>query len=78
MAFNVLSPRDTNAQIKPMSSPEKDAEKKDTKSLDYHRQVLQSRLDNEQWVLSCMYYIPLHIVNNASESISLCRLLTKS
>ncbi|KAI4944642.1 hypothetical protein J4E91_008647 [Alternaria rosae] len=48
MATNVLSPRDTNAQVKPMSSPEKNAEKKDSKSLDYHRQVLQSRLDNGQ------------------------------
>ena len=48
MATNVLTPRDTNAQVKPMSSPEKDAEKKDSKSLDYHRQVLQSRLDNPQ------------------------------
>jgi len=48
MATNVLSPRDTNVQVKPMSSPENDAEKKDSKSLDYHRQVLQSRLDNPQ------------------------------
>jgi hypothetical protein len=47
MAANVLTPRDTNAQVKPMSSPEKVSDKKDTKSLDYHRQVLQSRLDGE-------------------------------
>lgn len=48
MSPNVLASRDTNAQVKPMSSPENDAEKKDIKSLDYHRQVLQSRLNNEQ------------------------------
>ncbi|KAG9196157.1 hypothetical protein G6011_01278 [Alternaria panax] len=47
MASNVLTPRDTNAQVKPMSSPEKGSEKKETKSLNYHRQVLQSRLDSE-------------------------------
>ncbi|RAR01930.1 e3 ubiquitin-protein ligase bre1 [Stemphylium lycopersici] len=48
MSPNVLASRDTNAQVKPMSSPENDAEKKDIKSLDYHRKVLQSRLNHEQ------------------------------
>jgi hypothetical protein len=47
MASNILTPRDTNAQVKPVSSPEKGSENKDTKSLDYHRQVLQSRLGSE-------------------------------
>jgi hypothetical protein len=47
MASKVLTPRDTNAQVKPVPSPEKGLEKKDTKSLDYHRRVLQSRLDSE-------------------------------
>ena len=44
MASNVLGVRDTNAQLKPTPSPEKEK----PKSLDYHRQVLQSRLDGEQ------------------------------
>ncbi|KAF1832768.1 hypothetical protein BDW02DRAFT_599635 [Decorospora gaudefroyi] len=48
MASNILSARDTNAQVKPISSPEKLVEKKNAKSLDYHRQVLQSRLQGEQ------------------------------
>ena len=47
MASNVLSARDTNTVVKPSPSPEKMAEKKDTKSLDYHRQVLQSKLNGE-------------------------------
>ncbi|KAL1793479.1 hypothetical protein ACET3X_008461 [Alternaria dauci] len=47
MASNVLTPRDTNAQVKAMSSPEKGSDKKDAKNLDYHRRVLQSRLDSE-------------------------------
>jgi len=47
MASKVLTPRDTNAQVKPVPSPEKGLEKKDAKSLDYHRRVLQSRLDSE-------------------------------
>ncbi|KAF1940921.1 hypothetical protein EJ02DRAFT_213335 [Clathrospora elynae] len=46
MASNILSARDTNMQVKPISSPEKEAEK--SKSLDYHRQVLQSRMNSEQ------------------------------
>jgi hypothetical protein len=40
---NVLGVRDTNVQLKPTSSPGKD----NPKSLEYHRQVLQSRRDNE-------------------------------
>ena len=53
MSPNVLSARDTNAQVKPVPSPEKGAEKKDVKSLEFHRQVLQSRMkDGEQYVTS--------------------------
>ena len=44
MSANVLSLRDTNVQLKPTPSPEKDK----PKSLEYHRQVLQSRMDSEQ------------------------------
>ncbi|USP78699.1 hypothetical protein yc1106_05973 [Curvularia clavata] len=44
MASNVLAARDTNTKLKPMGSPEK----KETKSLDYHRQVLHSRLNDKQ------------------------------
>lgn len=43
---NVLCSRDTNAQIKPTPSPEKDK----PKSLDYHRQVLNSRINTEPYV----------------------------
>jgi hypothetical protein len=43
MPANVLSVRDTNVQLKP-TSPEKDK----PKSMEYHRQVLQSRINNEQ------------------------------
>ncbi|KAJ4303117.1 hypothetical protein N0V90_002009 [Kalmusia sp. IMI 367209] len=41
MSSNVLSARDVNAQVKP-ASPEKKVEK--PQSLEYHRQMLQSRL----------------------------------
>ncbi|KAH7074384.1 hypothetical protein BKA63DRAFT_443353 [Paraphoma chrysanthemicola] len=44
MSPTVLSARDTNVQVKPIPSPEKDK----SKSLEYHRQVLKSRMDNEQ------------------------------
>jgi hypothetical protein len=44
MSSNVLSARDTNVQIKPTPSPEKDQ----PKSLEYHRQVLNSRMNTEQ------------------------------
>jgi hypothetical protein len=46
MAANVLSNRDTNAQMKP-SSPEKKADKPQPKSLDAHRQELASRLKED-------------------------------
>ncbi|KAJ4991740.1 hypothetical protein SVAN01_02855 [Stagonosporopsis vannaccii] len=45
MSANVLSSRDVNAQIK--SSTPSDA-KEPTKSLEYHRQVLESRMKDEQ------------------------------
>jgi hypothetical protein len=44
MSTNVLGARDTNVQLKPTPSPAKDK----SKSLEYHRQVLQSRKDSEQ------------------------------
>ncbi|OAL51315.1 hypothetical protein IQ07DRAFT_586851 [Pyrenochaeta sp. DS3sAY3a] len=44
MSANVLSVRDTNALLKPTPSPEKEK----PKSLEYHRQILQSRMENEQ------------------------------
>jgi hypothetical protein len=44
MSPNVLSARDTNVQMKPTTSPEKDQ----PKSLEYHRQVLNSRMNTEQ------------------------------
>lgn len=44
MSANVLSSRDTNAQIKPTAP----VDAKDTKSLEYHRQVLESRMKDEQ------------------------------
>ncbi|PSN71186.1 hypothetical protein BS50DRAFT_570588 [Corynespora cassiicola Philippines] len=42
MAANVLANRDTNTQLKANPSPEKANDK--LKSLEYHRQVLESRL----------------------------------
>ena len=44
MAANVLSDRDANAQVKRSPSPVKEK----PKSLEYHRQMLESRLKNEQ------------------------------
>ena len=44
MSANVLSDRDTNMPLKPAASSEKDQ----PKSMEYHRQVLQSRMDSEQ------------------------------
>ncbi|KAH8724742.1 hypothetical protein GQ44DRAFT_827144 [Phaeosphaeriaceae sp. PMI808] len=44
MSSNVLSVRDTNARIKPTSSSEKGK----SKGLEYHRQILQSRMKDEK------------------------------
>lgn len=49
MLSNALTERDTNAQPKASPSPEKKDEK--PKTLEYHRQVLQSRMQGEQYVL---------------------------
>lgn len=46
MGSNVLSTRDANAHIKPTPSPEKEK----PKSLEYHRQMLASRLNEEPCV----------------------------
>ncbi|KAF2637653.1 hypothetical protein P280DRAFT_471847 [Massarina eburnea CBS 473.64] len=40
MSANVLSARDTNVQVKPAASPEK----QQPKTMDYHRKMLQSQL----------------------------------
>jgi hypothetical protein len=48
MSSNVLSDRDANANIKPSPSPEK--VKENPKTLEYHRQVLASRMQEEQYV----------------------------
>jgi hypothetical protein len=44
MSSNVLSSRDVNAQFKPTASPDKKA----PKSMEYHRQILESRMKGEQ------------------------------
>ncbi|KAF2205170.1 hypothetical protein GQ43DRAFT_477626 [Delitschia confertaspora ATCC 74209] len=45
MSSHVLASRDTNAQPQPSTEPEK---KQEPKSLEYHRQVLESRLKDGQ------------------------------
>lgn len=45
MSANVLSSRDVNAQIKPTATSDAKEPKKD---LEYHRQVLESRMKDEQ------------------------------
>jgi hypothetical protein len=44
MSTNVLSSRDTNAHLRPTPSPEK----KEPKSMEYHRQMLEERMKGEQ------------------------------
>ncbi|KAH7122587.1 hypothetical protein B0J11DRAFT_569377 [Dendryphion nanum] len=44
---NVLAPRDTNVQAVNLPSPDK-KDVKEVKNMEYHRKVLQSRLNNEQ------------------------------
>lgn len=44
MSANVLSSRDVNAQIKPTAP----SDAKEPKSMEYHRQVLESRMKDEQ------------------------------
>ncbi|KAJ4334941.1 hypothetical protein N0V95_009032 [Ascochyta clinopodiicola] len=44
MSSNVLSSRDVNAQIKPVAP----SDTKEPKSMEYHRQVLESRMKDEQ------------------------------
>ena len=46
MSSNVLASRDTNVHLKAGSSPDKKDEK--PKTLEYHRQVLESRLQHGQ------------------------------
>lgn len=51
MSANVLGMRDTNVQVKPTASPEK----MKPKSMEYHRQVLESRMKNEQLASTKLY-----------------------
>lgn len=44
MSSNVLSSRDVNAQIKPTAI----VDAKEPKSMEYHRQVLESRMKDDQ------------------------------
>jgi hypothetical protein len=43
MSTNILSSRDTNAHFRPASP-----EKKEPKSMEYHRQMLEERMKGEQ------------------------------
>ncbi len=45
MSANILSSRDVNAQIKPATPSDA---KEPNKSLEYHRQVLESRMKDDQ------------------------------
>jgi hypothetical protein len=45
MASNILSDRDTNVQVNPSTTPMEENEK--PKSLEYHRQVLASKMKEE-------------------------------
>jgi hypothetical protein len=46
MSSNILADRDTNAKLAP--SPEKETGKDKPKSMEFHRQVLESRMKNGQ------------------------------
>ncbi len=50
MSSNVLADRDINA---PAAQTQSGSQKPDIKSMEYHRQVLQSRLNEEQYVCFC-------------------------
>jgi hypothetical protein len=52
MSSNVLADRDINAPVASVDANAKPADgKADVKSMEYHRQVLQSKLDEGQYVL---------------------------
>jgi hypothetical protein len=52
MSSNVLADRDINASVANVDANAKPADgKADVKSMEYHRQVLQSKLDEGQYVL---------------------------
>jgi hypothetical protein len=52
MSSNVLADRDINASVASVDANAKPADgKADVKSMEYHRQVLQSKLDEGQYVL---------------------------
>jgi hypothetical protein len=73
MSTNVLGARDTNVQLKPTPSPGKDK----PKSLEYHRQVLQSRKDSEPYV-STDDVSTVHETKTHTEPRSMCLLRTRS
>lgn len=49
-AFGVLAAKDVNASM--ASAPESAPLKPDVKSMEYHRQVLQSKMEQGEYVLS--------------------------
>jgi hypothetical protein len=49
MPSHILSEKDTNAHFVQMGSATADR-KPDLKSMEYHRQVLQSKMEQEQYV----------------------------
>lgn len=46
MSSNVLSPKDTNNHIR--ATPTMDGAKPDVKSMEYHRQVLHNKMEEEK------------------------------
>jgi hypothetical protein len=49
MSSNVLADRDINATVQ--AAPETMDGKVDVKSMEYHRQVLQSKIDQQQYII---------------------------
>lgn len=62
MSPNVLADRDINAAAatkQPEDKPQ-GQEKTDVKSMEYHRQVLQSKLEEDQYVFSLRPYLQIY------------------
>ena len=53
MSSNVLVDRDINATV--TAAPENTDGKVDVKSMEYHRQVLQSKIDQQQFVFPPLF-----------------------
>jgi hypothetical protein len=67
MASNVLSDRDTNMQVKsPVNAAGQEKEK--PKSLEYHRQMLESRLKEEQYVFGALPCLRNHLMHVSDPS----------